>query len=371
MTTLVITDIPRISALFEQIASRRGGLVVVSEIHRGIEELDRHKPGLIILQNHLSGLSADIVQKHLKSRLGKRKVRFALISPSESLDVELSARFEAILDPALSDERLTQILEELLSQPERAARSTGTPVSSILELPPIRQQEPELPGLQPEPPPNLAGAADMVQISSPPPPTSATDLSAAAPLPDQSLPEPATYDLPRRANSSIISAFSQHLDHTAAELAPDPTRFSDRDNDLAIRDLHRQPHLLQDEQRPATPFFRRTGLWLLSGTVVVVIIITLIQQRPGSSRKRTPKPRHRPCRWSQPPSPRPPPRHRSATGGCNPTVQAGPGHCHPSSPRPASTAAIPKTTQAGRATTVKPANTGSSGKRITPSRRCR
>ncbi|MGB4598548.1 MAG: hypothetical protein WBI04_01060 [Trichlorobacter sp.] len=285
MTTLVITDIPRISALFEQIASRRGGLVVVSEIHRGIEELDRHKPGLIILQNHLSGLSADIVQKHLKSRLGKRKVRFALISPSESLDVELSARFEAILDPALSDERLTQILEELLSQPERAARSTGTPVSSILELPPIRQQEPELPGLQPEPPPNLAGAADMVQISSPPPPTSATDLSAAAPLPDQSLPEPATYDLPRRANSSIISAFSQHLDHTAAELAPDPTRFSDRDNDLAIRDLHRQPHLLQDEQRPATPFFRRTGLWLLSGTVVVVIIITLIQQRPGSSRK--------------------------------------------------------------------------------------
>ena len=167
MTTLVITDIPRISALFEQIAAQRGDLVVVSEIHRGIEELDRHKPGLIILQNHLSGLSADIVQKHLKSRLGKRKVRFALISPSESLDVELSARFEAILDPALSDEQLEQILEPLLLQPERPARTGSAPVTSILELPPITEQEPELPGLQAELPTSPAVAIDTVQISPP------------------------------------------------------------------------------------------------------------------------------------------------------------------------------------------------------------
>lgn len=287
MTTLVITDIPRISALFEQIAAQRGGLVVVSEIHRGIEELDRHKPRLIILQNHLSGLSADIVQKHLKSRLGKRKVRFALISPSESLDVELSARFEAILDPALSDEQLEQILELLLLQPERPARTGSAPVTSILELPPITEQEPQLPGLQPESPSSPAVAVDTVQISPPHTATLAPDLTSAAPPPDQPLPEPGTYELPRRANISIISAFSQHLDTTAEELDPRPEQFSSRDNDLAIRDLRRAPHLLQEEERPTTPLFRRTGFWLLSGTVALVIIITLIQQRPTTPQKST------------------------------------------------------------------------------------
>ena len=69
----------------------------------------------------------------------------------------------------------------------------------------------------------------------------------------QPLPEPATYDLPRRANISIISAFSQHLDTTAEELDPRPEQFSARDNDLAIRDLHRAPHLLKEESGQTTP----------------------------------------------------------------------------------------------------------------------
>lgn len=280
MTTLVITDIPRISALFEQIAAQRDDLIIVSEIHRGIEELDRHKPGLIILQNHLSGLSADIVQKHLKSRLGKLRTRFALISPSESTDVELSARFEAILDPALSDQRLTQIVEALLSQPERVTRSASTPVTSILELPAIVEQEPELPGLQPEQPSDLAVSVDTVQVSPPSMTALAPDLSTAVPPPDASVPEPATYNLPRRANISIISAFSQHLDTTTQERAPQPEQFPSRDSELAIRDLHRAPHLLEEEVNQTAPFYRRTGFWLVSGTVALVVIITLFQQRP-------------------------------------------------------------------------------------------
>lgn len=279
MTTLVITDIPRISALFERIAGERGDLVVVGEIHRGIELLDRYKPGLIILQNHLSGLSADIVHKHLKSRLNRRRTRFALISPSESLDVELSARFEAILDPSLPDERLEQVITTLLLSPERPPR--GMPASSILELPLTAEQEPELPGLQPDSP-AVSGDLNSLQASPAPAVLPMTTSSAA-----EAVPEPATYERPRRANISIISAFSQHLDDTAEELHPRPARISPRDEALAIRDLHREPHLVTD-QEPVRPFSRRTALWLLAATIVLVLIITLIQQRPAPKQAETP-----------------------------------------------------------------------------------
>lgn len=285
MTTLVITDIPRISALFEQISAERGGLQVVSEIHRGIEELERLKPDLIIIQNHLSGLSADIVHKHLKSRLNRRKVRFALISPSDSLDVELSARFESILDPALSDERLEQTIETLLTQPEPASRISPTPVSSILDLPSITEQEPELPGLQPAPSPvQTTATVDTVQLSPLPPGITPAEKAPTPESTEGQLPEPATYDLPRRPNISIISAFSQHLDSTAEELQPRPAPRTARDEELAIRDLHQEPHLLHDQEQPPS-FFRRAGFWLLAGTVVLVVIITLIQQRPQSSKE--------------------------------------------------------------------------------------
>lgn len=286
MTTLVITDIPRLSALFERIAAERGNLAVVGEIHRGIEALDRLKPDLIIIQNYLSGLSADILHKHLKSRLNRRKASFALISPSDSLDVELSARFEAILDPTLPDEQLAQIVETLLSRPARATRPVGPPVTSILDLPPIAAHEPELPGLSPDPAPvPPQPPVDTVLFSSPP----ATTTPVPSPLPpttEEQLPEPATYDLPRRPNRSIISAFSQHLDSTAEELQPQPAAIADRDDPFAIRDLHREPHTLgEDDDTAPPPILRRTSFWLVAGTVILVVLITLVQQRPRAPRQ--------------------------------------------------------------------------------------
>jgi CheY-like chemotaxis protein len=257
MATLAITDIHRLSALLEGIAARRDDLTVVSEIQRGIEVLEQHTPDLIIIQNHLSGLSADILCKHLKSRLNRRKVRFALISPTENLDLELAARFETILDPASSDEQLEATIEELLSRPDVPAHPTTAPVSSILELP--RKPEPET-----EP--------DTVQPGPPP----------AAPAMETT---PATYDRPRRPNRSIISAFSQHLDSTTEELHPQPTALAAHNEAVAVHELH-QPEplgLVEDAQRSKTPLVQRTGFWLVIGTVLLVVVITLMQQRPRSS----------------------------------------------------------------------------------------
>lgn len=265
MSTLVITDIPRLSALFERLAAERDELVVVSEIHRGIEALEQHEPDLIIIQNHLSGLSADILHKHLKSRLNRRRARFALISPSESLDVELSARFETILDPGLADEQLEEIIERLLSQPAIPTHSAASPASSILELPPK--------GLDAA----LETASSTVQFS--PPPATPPEALATAALTTEA--EPITYDRPRRANMSIISAFSQHLDSTAEEVQPRPATLAEHDEAIAIHAVHPEPlDLTEDAQRSAPPLIQRTGFWLVVSTVVLVVIITLLQQRP-------------------------------------------------------------------------------------------
>lgn len=271
MATLVITDIPRLSALFERIAAQRDDLAVVSEIHRGIETLEQHEPDLIIIQNHLSGLSADILCKHLKSRLNRRKVRFALISSSESLDVELSSRFESILDPALSDEQLETAIAHLLNQPAMPARPATPPVSSILELPPRpdREAAPET-------------TTDTVQLS----PIPAAPAEALAPAALTADAEPTTYDRPRRPNLSIISAFSQHLDSTAEEVQPQPAALAERDEAIAIHVVHPEPlDLTEHAQRPAPPLLQRTGFWLVAGTVVLVVIITLVQQRPRAPKQ--------------------------------------------------------------------------------------
>jgi len=267
MATLVITDIPRLSALFERLAAERDDLVVVSEIHRGIETLEQREPDLIIIQNHLSGLSADILCKHLKSRLNRRKVRFALISPSESLDVDLSARFETILDPVLDDQQLEKAIEQLLSKAAMPAHSVTSPVTSILELPPNELEAvPET-------------ARDSVQFS--PPPAMPPETLPPPALANE--PEPITYDRPRRPNMSIISAFSQHLDSTAEEVQPRSATLAELDDNAAVHELPPEPLPLAEAPRlaPSSPL-QRTGFWLVVGTVVLVVIITLVQQRPRS-----------------------------------------------------------------------------------------
>lgn len=276
MPTLVITDIPRISALFEQLKPPRSGLLVVSEIHRGIEELDRLKPNLIIIQNHLSGLSADIVHKHLKSRLGRRKVRFALISASDRLDPELSQRFETIIDPSQDEEDLLQTVTALLN-PQRPQ------ATSILDLPPVRDDEPGLFDLNPqqespswETEAPAPAAETAVQTPEP---------AAAVPAAPQELievPAPLTYERPRRANQSIISAFSQHLDTSRDGLtAPDQQQLVQREEELAIRDFHLAPHLISDYEEGPAPLHRRPLFWIVTGTVALVLAVTLFQHRPA------------------------------------------------------------------------------------------
>lgn len=247
MNVLAITDIPRMTALFERLAEQHPGLSVVNDIHRGIEELETRVPAVVIIQNHLAGLSADILRKHLKSRLGHHKTRFALISTSPALDVETSAHFEVILDPALSDVLLEQAVQSLFRQPSGQKEKAQLQQETAPELS-SREQEPAPPG----------------------------------PVPGPLLPEqytaPITYELPRRPGISIISDFSKKLDSTEDTLQPEETMFAHHTHESGIRNLQREPDLITDFEEPP-PWYRRTGTLLVIATLAAVVAVSLFQHR--------------------------------------------------------------------------------------------
>mgnify|MGYP000860886990 FL=1 len=282
MQIVAITDIPRMTAFFERMVQQYPDLIVVNEIHRGIEELESRKPEVVLIQNHLSGLSADILHKHLKSRLGQHKARFGLISAAATLDVATSAQFETILDPTLDDAQLEQAFAIILQRqpqpgPQDSATLTQPAVASA-----IPDQEPE-PALQQQLIPSVAAA-----------PAAADDEPPADPL---------TYEMPRRPGLSIISDFSKQLDTRSDAVRTEPALFAEREQELRIRDLHQEPHLITDFEEPQ-PWYRKTPFILVSITLVLVVAVSLFQHRPNRTASLPPKaaPEAKPSPAATPPA---------------------------------------------------------------------
>lgn len=267
MQIVAITDIPRMTAFFERMVLQYPDLIVVNEIHRGIEELENRKPEVVLIQNHLSGLSADILHKHLKSRLGQHKARFGLISASATLDVASSAQFETILDPTLNDAQLEQALASILHRQPPPGPQDSTTLNQPAAAPAVPAQEPELP-LQQQLVPSGTAA-----------PAAADDEPPAAPL---------TYEMPRRPGLSIISDFSKQLDTRSDAVKTEPALFDEQEQELRVRDPHQEPHLITDFEEPQ-PWYRKTPFILVSVTLVVVVCVSLFQHRPNRTAALPPK----------------------------------------------------------------------------------
>lgn len=267
MTVLAITDIPRMTDLFERLARDRDDLVAVSDIHRGVEELERLKPGVVIIQNHLSGLSADILLKHLKSRIGRRRCRFILISPSETLEVETSGRFEGIMDPAQSDDELCSILDAFTHAADQRS-------GEITELPEAQADVPPRPDrLFQEFPPESGSDAASSPAGEPEPATG------------ENLPEPLTYERPRRGARSVMSAFSQHLDNSSEELPTPDTTAAPSLSGYQREPFHLRDDLVITDIEETLPWYRRSWVAILALTVIMALVVTVYQLRhsPGTA----------------------------------------------------------------------------------------
>ncbi len=239
MPILVITDIPRLSSLFENMAKDHEWFVVVNDIHRGIEELEKRKPELLIFQNYLAGLSADILYKHLKSRLGHHKTRFGLISSPEKLDPDITSYFEIIIDPTITDENLESIIQNLLNH-------NGTKVPD--EVPQKKIPAISLPEITPQ-----KSTEETVQ--------------------------PIIYNFPQHNGISIISDFSRHLDTNTEEMKYKSPALADNGTEAEANERHHHSSMITDPDLP-TPWYRRTGFIIGTITLLLVIFVTILQQRP-------------------------------------------------------------------------------------------
>jgi hypothetical protein len=125
---LVITDVPRLGKVFSRLADERNlQLRVVASLEKGAEEIVSDKPAMIFVQTHLSGFSAEILLKHLKKQLGRRRSRFVLLSPPDQVSEDVRKLYHDHIDATLEDQPLFDALCTLLDARSSKARS-GTPV---------------------------------------------------------------------------------------------------------------------------------------------------------------------------------------------------------------------------------------------------
>lgn len=276
MNALIISDIPRISAIFERLSSGDVRIKVVGEIHRGIEEMESTRPGLLVIQNHLSGLSADILYKHFRSSAGRRKVRFALITAREANDEKVGSLFDHIIDISMNDSQIEAAFLQMLDNRQAPLRKEPAAARSIFDITQNKEEEPFLSNFF-DPP--VDEHQEIVSITGP-----VFQVAEVSARPDEStlssdLPEMNAYPVTSRSGLSIISDFSQQLDSTAEEFSDHDHLIRRREREFAIRDLYQKPHIIE-ESEVIIPLYRRTGFWIVFVTLAVVFAITLFQHSP-------------------------------------------------------------------------------------------
>ncbi len=268
MLVLAITDIPRIISLFEHVDDEQTEIILVSDLHRALDQLDNRNPDLVIFQNYLSGFSADIIYKHLCSQLKGRTIRFALISGTTL--ASLPDHLEMVLDPGTPEPELTSALHQLLG---------------LTAIPPS-------PAQTPEPQAEYTGTTYPVLLHSPP---------------EQITDEPGTYTAPGIGKQGIISDFSLQLSATSTEL-----QYEDQEEEepprLSAEQAAPQTIDLQAEET-APAWYTRPAVIVSAGTLAAVIAISLIQNHFNQSTsqkvgavKPSPQVQHSTSRQSKPPA---------------------------------------------------------------------
>ena len=104
---LLISDVPRLGKVFSRLADELNmRLRVATSLEKGAEEILADKPAMIFVQTHLSGFSADILLKHLKKQLGRRRSHFVLLSPPEQISDDVRMLNHDQIDSSLDDQPL-------------------------------------------------------------------------------------------------------------------------------------------------------------------------------------------------------------------------------------------------------------------------
>ncbi len=272
---LLITDVPRLMKIFSHLADEAHvHLRMVNSLERGGEEIVADKPAIVFVQTHLSGLSADILLKHLKKQLGRKRSRFVLLSPPEQVSGEVLALYQGHLDTSLDDAALSAAIRNMVADPG-AKSKPGT--SATETSPPSSPPRQATNTAEPDPEPDAGdGGTGQRPVPSLPP-------EAPAPLALPQIPEGSEPSLEEqgvtyapRSRVSVYSEFTSSFDSAVNDMQP----AAPVGGDSPVGDMHSWDRgEIESVESEPNRSKRTTFLLWFAPVLVAVIIVTVLQHR--------------------------------------------------------------------------------------------
>jgi hypothetical protein len=266
---LLITDVPRLGKVFSRLADERNlRLRIAASLEKGAEEIVSDKPAMIFVQTHLSGFSADILLKHLKKQLGRRRSRFVLLSPPDQVSDDVRKLYHYYIDVSLEDQPLFDALCAMLdARSPKARQETAVPAEAVTAV---------SPAAAPPAPAESAGRGFFESML-----PAATDQTGAAsatsgPGAEPTLEEQGVIYAPR-PQLSVYSEFTSSFDSAVSNMpAPESAEESLSPHTAAWH--HEYPEAIASE--PVRNRSKKVTFLIWAVALVVVVVgITLLQYR--------------------------------------------------------------------------------------------
>jgi len=250
VTILLIADQDRLEKLFDFVRDTPQIRFRVSHsLRQGSQDIAEETPDILFVQNHLSGLSGEIIARHLMDQVEGTKPRVVLFgetgqqpSPRGPLD--------ACLDIARSDEELTAAIIGIIAE---------TPLPpAIDEAPPAVQAE--------EPAPAPANDELSTRFAAPPEPA---PISPAPPVPAA-----ATVEDPFDRNKPPAPAqtpFDQQL-KSVIEQAPEPIPLTEMEDTVSLSGATAEPPRPPRRRHSGAAGTRNRSPFLWAGTAAAAVV---------------------------------------------------------------------------------------------------
>lgn len=305
VTILLIADQDRLEKLFDFVRDTPQIRFRVSRsLRQGIQDITEEAPNILFVQNHLSGLSGEIIARHLLGQVEGTKPQVVLFGETGQQPSALGP-LDACLDLARTDEELTAAIIGIIADTPSPPTLDETPPAVLAQESapaPVADEFPTRSAAPPEPAP-----------ISPEPPVPATDTvedrfdrkESATPAPPE-------------------TPFDQKL-KTVIEQAPEPVPLAEMEDTVSLTGAAAAPPRPPRRRYSAAAGARNRSPLLWAGAAAIAVAAVgasiLLRSPTVPSSEQSPKPAApaavRPAAESVAPLPAPGPPESSA-----PTAQA-------------------------------------------------
>ncbi len=273
VTILLIADQDRLEKLFDFVQdSPQIRFRVSRSLRQGSQDIAEEAPDLLFVQNHLSGLSGEIIARHLIGQVEGARPRVVLFGETGQRPLE-QGPLDACLDISRTDEELTAAIIGIISElpaPQEAVK-----------IPPSVPTEEQAPVLSTPDSPLSASTGPDATPSVTEPPMPATDIVMDTFVPKESSVSPPPKSPFDEKLSNVIEQSAEPV--PLAELE-DTVSFS---NATAVGDppVAKRPRIGRKETGPRTKLIW-TGLAVLAAVAVGAAIMLLSPEAPSTKQLR-------------------------------------------------------------------------------------